>query len=134
MSEKISQKEFELLKDAMERAYVPYSKFRVGALLLTEDGEYFQGCNIENASYPLCNCAERTAIFKAISDKKTKFKKLFVISDADRPCAPCGACRQVISEFCEKTMPIILTDLEGKIKETTISELLPYAFGPKDLE
>lgn len=132
--EKMTKKEFELVKDAMSRAYVPYSKFRVGAVIQSEDGEYFQGCNIENASYPCTNCAERTAIFKAVSDKKMSFKKLIVISDAPRPCAPCGACRQVISEFCDKDMPIILTDLEGNVKETNISELLPYAFGPKDLD
>ncbi|WP_186278857.1 cytidine deaminase [Lysinibacillus sp. BW-2-10] len=120
-------------KIARENAYVPYSKFKVGAALLAEDGTIYQGCNIENSSYGLANCAERTAIFKAVSEGKKKFKALAVVADTQGPCAPCGACRQVISEFCAKDMPVYLTNLKGDTKLTTVGELLPGAFSPEDL-
>lgn len=129
-----NDKLIELAKVARSYAYVPYSKFAVGAVLVTEHDETILGCNVENASYGLCNCAERTAIFKAVSEGKTKFKKLVVIGDTEGPIAPCGACRQVISEFCAATMPVILTNLKGDIQETRIGELLPWAFTPMDLE
>lgn len=122
-----------LAQEAMSRAYVPYSKFKVGAVLITDENEAILGCNIENASYGLSNCAERTAIFKAVSEKKTKFKKLVVIGDTEGPISPCGACRQVISEFCAPDMPVILTNLKGDILETSVAELLPWSFGPQDL-
>ncbi|WP_420913355.1 cytidine deaminase [Gilliamella apicola] len=128
------EKLIELAKTARSRAYVPYSKFQVGAVLITEDDEAILGCNVENASYGLANCAERTAIFKAVSEGKRKFKKLVVIGDTDGPISPCGACRQVISEFCAKDMPVILTNLQGKIQETTVGELLPWSFSPSDLD
>lgn len=120
-------------KRARERAYVPYSKFRVGAALLTEDGKVYRGCNIENAAYSVTNCAERTALFKAVSEGDTKFQMLAVIADTDRPCSPCGSCRQVISELCPKDMKVILTNLKGEIFETTVAELLPGAFSSEDL-
>jgi len=120
-------------KKAREFAYVPYSKFKVGAALLTEDGQIIRGCNIENASYGLCNCAERTALFKAISEGITKFKAMAIVADTDGPCAPCGACRQVISELTPKGMPIYLTNLKGDVTETNIETLLPGAFTPEDL-
>lgn len=120
----------ELAKTARGFAYIPYSKFAVGAVLITEDDEAVLGCNVENASYGLTNCAERTAIFKAVSEGKRKFKKLIVIGDTDQPISPCGACRQVISEFCPPEMPIILTNMKGDILETTVGELLPWAFTP----
>lgn len=123
----------QLAKTAMNNAYVPYSKFKVGAVLITDENEAILGCNIENASYGLTNCAERTAIFKAVSEQKTKFKKLIVIGDTEGPISPCGACRQVISEFCAPEMPVILTNLKGDVLETTVSELLPWSFGPSDL-
>lgn len=128
------EKLIELAKTARANAYVPYSKFQVGAVLITEDDEVILGCNIENASYGLANCAERTAIFKAVSEGKRKFKKLIVIGDTEGPISPCGACRQVISEFCAKDMPVILTNLNGKIQETTVGELLPWSFSPSDLD
>lgn len=128
------EKLIELAKTARSNAYVPYSKFQVGAVLITEDDEVILGCNIENASYGLANCAERTAIFKAVSEGKRKFKKLVVIGDTDGPISPCGACRQVISEFCDKNMPVILTNMQGKIQETTVGELLPWSFSPSDLD
>lgn len=120
-------------KKAMEKAYVPYSKFQVGAALLTENGKVYHGCNIENAAYSMCNCAERTAIFSAYAQGDHKFNGLAVIADTDGPVAPCGACRQVISELCPKDMKVVLTNLKGDIKELTVEELLPGAFSPEDL-
>ena len=118
---------------ARDNAYTPYSKFNVGAALLTEDGEVFLGCNIENASFGLTNCAERTAIFKAVSEGKRQFAALAIAGDTEGPISPCGACRQVIAEFCAPTMPVYLTNLKGDVTETTISALLPGAFSPEDL-
>jgi len=120
-------------KIARENAYVPYSKFKVGAALLTKDGEVIHGCNVENASYGLTNCAERTAFFKAISENKRDFAALAIVADTDGPCSPCGACRQVIAEFCAKDMPVYLTNLKGDVLETTVEKLLPGAFTPEDL-
>jgi cytidine deaminase len=118
---------------AREKAYVPYSKFGVGAALLTTDGKVYHGCNIENAAYSMCNCAERTALFKAFSEGDRGFKMMAVVADTDRPCSPCGACRQVISELCPKDMKMVLTNLKGDIQEMTVEELLPGAFSPEDL-
>ena len=115
-------------KVAREKAYVPYSKFKVGAALLTVDGKIYHGCNIENAAYSMCNCAERTAIFKAYSEGDTKYALLAVVADTKRPIPPCGACRQVISELCSKDMKVILTNLKGDIQEIAVKDLLPGAF------
>lgn len=123
----------EKANDMLDLAYVPYSKFPVGAALLSKTGEVFTGCNVENASYGLSNCAERTAIFKAVSEGVQAFDKLVITGDTDGPISPCGACRQVISEFCAPNMPVVLTNVRGDIKETTVAELLPGAFTPKDL-
>lgn len=120
-------------KKAREKAYVPYSKFGVGAALLTTDGKVYHGCNIENAAYSMCNCAERTALFKAYSEGDRDFKMLAVVADTDRPCSPCGACRQVISELCPQDMKVVLTNLKGDILEITVADLLPGAFSPEDL-
>lgn len=120
-------------KQAREKAYVPYSKFPVGAALLTADGKVYHGANIENAAYSMTNCAERTALFKAISEGDKQFQAMAVIADTDRPISPCGACRQVISELCKSDMKIVLTNLNGDIKEITVEELLPGAFSPGDL-
>ncbi|MBO0476067.1 cytidine deaminase [Vagococcus sp. DIV0080] len=114
--------------EAMEKAYVPYSKFPVGAALITESGEVFQGCNIENASFGLTNCAERTAFFKAVSEGNMSFSHLVVAGETEDPISPCGACRQVMVEFCSPDMPVSLVNTKGDIKETTVSELLPYSF------
>lgn len=121
-------------KKAREKAYVPYSNFKVGAAILTEEGKFIHGCNIENASYSMTNCAERTAFFKAISDGITKFKAIAIIAATEGPCSPCGACRQVMVEFCSPSMPVILTNLKGDLLETTVSELLPGAFLPEDVK
>lgn len=119
--------------EMLDRAYVPYSKFPVGAALLTKDGEIFTGCNIENASYPLSNCAERTAVFKAVSEGKLEFDKLVVTGNTEGPISPCGACRQVLVEFCEPDMPVVLTNKKGDTLNTTVSALLPGAFKEKDM-
>lgn len=121
-------------KVARENAYVPYSKFPVGAALLAKDGTVFEGCNIENASFGLTNCAERTAIFKAVSQGIKEFEAIAIVADTDGPCSPCGACRQVIAEFCAPTMPVYLTNLKGDVLETTVEALLPGAFTPEDLQ
>ncbi|MCM3027629.1 cytidine deaminase [Bacillus safensis] len=126
----------ELISEAVKArdfAYAPYSKFKVGAALLSNDGKVYGGCNIENAAYGMCNCAERTALFKAYSEGTTSFQMLAVVADTDRPVSPCGACRQVISELCAPDMPVILTNLKGHIYETTVNQLLPGAFSPEDL-
>lgn len=121
-------------KVARENAYVPYSKFKVGAALLTEDGKVYRGCNIENASFGMTNCAERTAFFKAVSDGDMKFKAIAIVADTPGPVSPCGACRQVMAEFCSKTMPVYLTNLNGDVQQTTVGDLLPGAFTSEDME
>ncbi|MFP4958284.1 cytidine deaminase [Bacillus subtilis] len=126
----------ELITEALkarDMAYAPYSKFQVGAALLTKDGKVYRGCNIENAAYSMCNCAERTALFKAVSEGDTEFQMLAVAADTPGPVSPCGACRQVISELCTKDVIVVLTNLQGKIKEMTVEELLPGAFSSEDL-
>lgn len=120
-------------KVARTYAYVPYSDFAVGAALLTEDGKIYRGCNIENAAYGMANCAERTALFKAVSEGDKNFEMIAVIADSDRPVPPCGACRQVISELCPQDMRVILTNLQQDTLETTVEKLLPGAFAPGDL-
>ncbi len=120
-------------KIARENAYVPYSKFKVGAAVLTKDGKIYHGCNIENAAYSMTNCAERTAMFNAVSEGVRDFASIAVVADTDGPVSPCGACRQVIAEFCEPNMPVYLINLKGDVHETTVAELLPGAFSPEDL-
>lgn len=120
--------------EAYKKAYVPYSKFGVGAALLTESGKIVTGCNIENASYGLTNCAERTAFFKAVSEGEKTFRALAVVADTDDPVSPCGACRQVMVEFCPPNLPVYLCNLEGKTLETTVEQLLPYAFNQEALD
>ena len=131
MTELEIQKLMDCAIKARENAYSPYSHFAVGAALLCEDGTLVEGCNIENASYGLTNCAERTAIFKAVSEGHTKFKALAVVADTEGPCAPCGACRQVMAEF--KIPLIIMGNLMGNIKIVTIEELLPFSFSECDV-
>ena len=121
-----------LAVQAMERSYAPYSKFRVGACLLCEDGRVFQGCNIENASFGLTNCAERTAHFKAVSEGTKDFTAIAIAADDAAPW-PCGACRQVLNEFAPN-IKILVTWDHGKTSSATLSQLLPHGFGPKDLQ
>lgn len=113
---------------AYHKAYVPYSEFPVGAALVTKSGKVYEGCNIENVSFGLTNCAERTAIFKAVSEGDLEFSHLVVVGHTKEPISPCGACRQVLVEFCDPDMPVTLYNLEGSMKETTVGELLPYSF------
>jgi len=127
------QQLIDLAIKAREKAYVPYSKFPVGAALLMADGEVITGCNIENAAYPLCNCAERTAIFKAVSEGKTEIKQLAVVADTDGPVSPCGACRQVMAEFFKPDTPVILSNLKHDVKVMTVAELIPFSFSKEDL-
>jgi cytidine deaminase len=119
-----------LARNARERAYVPYSHFQVGAAVLTRDDRRFSGCNVENASYGLCNCAERTALFSAIAAgcRPGDFAALAVIGDTPSPISPCGACRQVMAELCDETMPVVLGNLRGDLQETTVGALLPGSF------
>lgn len=118
----------------LAKAYIPYSKFPVGAALVTKEGKIYTGCNIENASYGLCNCAERTAIFKAVSEGERDFSYLVITGETDGPISPCGACRQVIAEFCEPKMPVLLTNVKGDEKEVTVEQLLPGAFTIENLK
>ena len=114
---------------AAQRAYAPYSKFKVGAALLAEDGRVFTGCNVENASYGLTNCAERTAVFKAVSEGATRFKAIAIAGGVGDVAMPCGACRQVLAEFCPPDAPVRCVSLDGAIvKDFTVGELLPGAF------
>lgn len=119
-----------LARSAREKAYTPYSHFKVGAALLTRDGRRFSGCNVENAAYGLCNCAERTTLFSAIAAgcQPGDFAALAVIADTDNPVAPCGACRQVMSELCGDTMPVLLANLQGDTQLTSVAALLPGSF------
>lgn len=121
----------EIARQYRENAYTPYSHFKVGAAVLTASGKVYGGCNIENSSYGLTNCAERTAIFKAVSEGEREFAALAVIADTDGPCSPCGACRQVIADF--RIPRIIMANLKGDVKTMTIGELLPFAFSDSDM-
>ena len=123
------------IKEARELSYSPYSKFKVGAVVATKKGN-FLGANIENASYPLCMCAERNALYNAYLNgcKKEDLEALVVVADTDEPCSPCGACRQVISELFPSDAPIYMANLKGKIIKTNIKELLPYAFDKEALK
>ncbi len=118
---------FRLASEARRNAYTPYSKFRVGAALLTKSGRIFTGCNIENASYGATCCAERVAIFKAISEGETAFEAIAVQGDNSGPTFPCGICRQVMSEFSQ-SMEVILESNENDIEIYTLEDLLPYGF------
>jgi cytidine deaminase len=119
--------------DARENAYVPYSKFKVGAAVITEDGSIYTGCNIENASYGATNCAERTAIFKAVSEGHKKIKAIAVVGDMSTNTYPCGICRQVIVEFATEDIQIILVKNEEEYVVKTMEEILPGAFTKEDL-
>mgnify|MGYP000305737576 CR=1 FL=1 len=125
------QRLIRIAEEQMSHAYAPYSHFQVGAALLTAGGKVYAGCNIENASYGLTNCAERTAIFNAVSDGKRNISAIAIVADTDKPCSPCGACRQVIGEF--KIPCIIMANLKGEYKTVTLEELLPFSFSNTDL-
>jgi cytidine deaminase len=119
-------------REASTRAYCPYSKFPVGAALLTPAGEILSGCNIENASYGLTMCAERTTVFHAVAHGHRGFKAIVIYTPTPIPTAPCGACRQVLNEFAPEAEVICVCDGRDEIR-TTVRELLPDAFGPHNL-
>ncbi|UHA74165.1 cytidine deaminase [Paenibacillus sp. 481] len=129
------QQLMEQAKLAREKAYTPYSHFKVGAALLDEHGNVHHGCNVENAAYGPTNCAERTALFRAIADgcAPRSFKAIAVIGDTEQPITPCGVCRQVIIELCPPDMPVYMGTVNGTWSETTVSELLPGAFNVDSL-
>jgi cytidine deaminase len=117
----------EKAKRARQKAYAPYSNFKVGAALLTKSGRVYTGANVENATFGLTVCAERVAVFKAINRGDKQFTKIAVVTDKNPPVTPCGACRQVLSEFV-KDLKIICANLEGKVEKYRLKELLPDAF------
>lgn len=125
--------------EARERAYVPYSHFAVGAALLTKDGKVYSGCNIENSSYGLTNCAERTAFFTAVCAGERDFEAIAIVGGPEghpisELCAPCGTCRQVMREFCADDFKIYLSKDGTDVCEKTLTELLPLSFSKADLE
>ena len=147
--------DYELIRvalEAREMAYTPYSHHKVGAALLAKDGQVFKGCNIENAGYTPTNCAERTALFKAVSEGVKDFKAIAIVGGMDElknlpVCAPCGVCRQVLNEFVDaKDFRVLLAEVDGvdnfkgitdkdiRISEYSLDELLPLGFGPKNLK
>lgn len=124
--------------DARYRAYAPYSNFQVGAALLGKSGKVYTGCNIENASYSATNCAERTALYKAVSEGEREFAAIAVSGGeagekGDEPCPPCGVCRQVLAEFCEGDLEVILAAGDGNCRIYQLKDLLPMAFGKEIL-
>lgn len=128
-----NEKLIEAARKARENAHAPFSNFKVGAALLTKSGEIVTGCNIENASYGLTMCAERVAIFKAISAGKHEFQKIAIVADTPNLTPPCGACRQIIWEFCGD-IEVLMANLNGKTETFQMSELLPKAFDAGFLE
>lgn len=127
-----------LAKEARTHAYVPYSGYAVGAALLTKEGKVYQGCNIENAAFGPTNCAERTALFKAVSEGVTGFEAIAVVGSRQGEVntlvtSPCGVCRQALYEFGGPGLLVLMAKSETDYIETTLGELLPYGFGPKNL-
>lgn len=136
---KLTQAEIDFLLDkaqeARDRAYSPYSHYSVGAALLTADGQVYQGCNIENAGFTPTVCAERTAFFKAVYDGHRAFRAVAVIATGEEMGFPCGVCRQVMAEFCDRDFIIITANRDRtKVDVSPFETLLPHSFGPKDLE
>ena len=120
----------ELVKKAIEarkKAYAPYSKFKVGAALEAANGKVYTGCNVENASYGITVCAERVALFKAVSDGVKIFKRLVIVADTKQPCSPCGICRQALYEFAPN-LEVVMANTKGKTKIIKFGELLPHPF------
>ena len=118
----------DLVVETTKNAYVPYSHFPVGAVLVAKNGQVFTGVNIENASFGLTNCAERTAIFKAVSEGFLDFEELIVYGETEKPISPCGACRQVMAEFFYQDLPVTLVAKDKSTVVMTVKELLPYSF------
>ena len=123
----------EATKEAMSKAYVPYSNYPVGALIVTDNGNTYSGCNVENASYPLGNCAEASAIASMVIGGEKKIKTIYVMTKNDEGGIPCGGCRQRLREFAKLNVPIHMCNITGHLKTTTLGELLPDSFGPENL-
>ncbi len=128
---------FILANDAMKNSYAPYSNYNVGAVLLCRNGNIYKGCNIENASYSLTNCSERTALFSAIANGEKEFEAICIVGGRNGKITdyamPCGACRQVLAEFCGADFKVFVGVSENDIKEYKLSELLPYSFDKSKL-
>ena len=124
---------FDAAKKARENAHVPYSKFKVGAAILTEDNHIVVGCNVENAAYPQSQCAEASAIGNLISQGYLTIKEIVVIGSGDLLCSPCGGCRQRIRELASLDVLIHMCNTKGHMKTSTLGDLLPYSFGPENL-
>ena len=125
---------FKEAKRAREKAYVPYSEFKVGCCLVTDQGQYIHGANIENASYPASICAERSALVGAYSQGITKFEAVVIVTDNKEPSSPCGVCRQVMSELCDLSTYVYMANLDGDYIVMTVDELLPLSFSKGDLK
>ncbi len=128
----ISEKLIEMAIEVRERAFAPYSNFKVGSAVVTKDGKIFSGCNVESASFGLTVCAERVAIWKAVSEGETEFEHISVVADTEKLTPPCGVCRQIIWEFCGD-VPVTMANLKGDVEMISIKELLPRAFDTKFL-
>ena len=138
MDKKLAEEMIELAIGQLQYSYTPYSGFKVGAALLTKDGKFYTGCNIENAAFTPTNCAERTAFFKAVSEGEREFRAICIVGGKDgvltEYAAPCGVCRQVMMEFCDpETFQIILVTGKEQYEIFTLKELLPQGFGPTNL-
>tara|TARA_B110000014_G_scaffold232161_1_gene194700 strand:+ start:225 stop:626 length:402 start_codon:yes stop_codon:yes gene_type:complete len=133
MISKYFDKLFTAAKDVRENAHVPYSKFHVGAALLTEDNSIVVGCNVENAAYPQSQCAEASAIGSLISQGYSSIREVVVIGSGNLLCSPCGGCRQRLCEFASLDVLIHMCNSKGHIKTSTLAELLPNSFGPENL-
>ena len=120
-------------KEAMSKAYVPYSNYPVGALIVTDNGNTYSGCNVENASYPLGNCAEASAIASMVVGGEKKIKTIYVMTKNDEGGIPCGGCRQRIREFSDENTQIMMCSVDGVQQRINLSELLPNSFGPEHL-
>ena len=120
-------------KEAMSKAYVPYSNYPVGALIVTNNGNTYSGCNVENASYPLGNCAEASAIASMVIGGEKKIKTIYIMTKNDEGGIPCGGCRQRIREFSDENTQIMMCSPDGVQNRINLSELLPHSFGPEHL-
>ncbi len=129
----ISEKLIESAKQVREKAFAPYSNFKVGSAVITKDGKVFTGCNVESASFGLTVCAERVAIWKAVSEGETELEQIAVVADTEQLTPPCGVCRQIIWEFCGD-VPVTMANLKGDSETVSIKELLPRAFDTKFLK
>ncbi len=136
LNEQERSRVFESAVLARDRAYAPYSRFKVGCALLDRNGRIHLGCNVENAAYSPTQCAERTALCRAVADgvRPGEFAAIAIVGDAARPVAPCGVCRQVMIELCPPDMPVLIGNLAGQWISKTVADLLPDAFGPDMLQ